>query len=322
MRIITEKDTLSPDVKTVVTVGNFDGLHLGHTRLIARAAGLARSRGYASAAVTFEPHTRSVLYPELSTKQLTTFEEKAVLMEKLGLDYVFRVNFDENFRRMSQEEFVEKVLFGRLGACEWVMGEGHLVGHDRAGGKKNLHFVAGKYHIKVLTEPLEVAGEAVISSTRIRGLVSEGRITDAAAMLGRPYFVLAERTQGVKVGTKIGFPTLNFKGPGSGKVIPPAGVYAAEIEIAENGINTKTKKIPGALYFGDCPTYRGRETHFEFHALTYGKDTREPAMGEFVHLWLYKYIRPDNAFPNEEALKAQIAADVNQINKYFLEERL
>jgi len=330
MKIITEKDTLPSGLKTVVTVGNFDGLHLGHTRLIARATCLARSRGCASAAVTFEPHTRSVLYPELSTKLLTTFSEKAVLMEKLGLDYVFRVNFDESFRRMGQEEFVENVLAGRLGACEWVMGEGHLVGRDREGGKKNLHFVAGKYHINTLTEPLEVAGEAVISSTRIRGLVSEGRITDAAAMLGRPYFVLAERTEGVKVGTKIGFPTLNFKCPEAGKVIPPAGVYAAEIEIVGDGgisdndisFNAKSKKLSGALYFGDCPTYKGREKHFEFHALSYDKNMREPAAGELIHLWLHKYIRPDAAFPDEDALKAQIATDINKINTYFLEERL
>ncbi|MCL2218933.1 MAG: hypothetical protein FWC23_01550 [Chitinispirillia bacterium] len=331
MKIIDEKDTLPPDLKSVVTVGNFDGVHLGHTRLIARAVGLARSRGHSSAVVTFEPHTRSILFPELSTKLLTPFAEKAVLLEKLGVDYVFRVNFDESFRQMSQEEFVGKVLSRRLGAREWVMGEGHLVGRDREGGKKNLHFAAGKYHIKVLTEPLEVAGEAPVSSTRIRGLVSEGRITDAAAMLGRPYFVLAQRAAGVKVGTKIGFPTLNFKCPESGKVIPPSGVYAAEIEIVGDvddadcgGVNTNTqnRKLSGAMYFGDCPTYEGRDTHFEFHALSYDKSIREPEVGEPVYLWLHKYIRPDVAFQNEDALKARIAADVNQINKYFLEERL
>ncbi|MCL2181881.1 MAG: hypothetical protein FWB85_00210 [Chitinispirillia bacterium] len=325
MMVITEKDALPPNLRTVVTVGNFDGVHLGHTRLIASAVGLARSRGHSSAVVTFEPHTRSVLYPELSTKLLTPFAEKAVLLEKMGVDYVFRINFDDAFQRMSQEEFVEKVLFGRLGATDWVMGEGHLVGRGREGGKKNLHFVAGKYHIMVLTEPLEVAGEAPVSSTRIRGLVSEGRITDASAMLGRPYFVLAQRTAGVKVGTKIGFPTLNFKRPGGGKVIPPSGVYAAEIEIAGDagnadcgGINTQTKKLPGALYFGDCPTYEGRDTHFEFHALSYDNSVREPEVGESVYLWLHKYIRPDTAFPAEDALKAQIAADVNNINTYFL----
>ena len=319
MRVITEKDTLPPDLRSVVTVGNFDGVHRGHTRLIACAVGLARSRGHASVAVTFEPHTRSLLYPELSTELLTTFAEKAALMGKMGVDYVFRVNFDENFRRMGQDEFIEKELAGRLRAREWVMGEGHLVGRDRAGGKKNLHFVAGKYHINILTEPLEVAGEAVISSTRIRGLVSEGRITDAAAMLGRPYLISAVRTEGVKVATRIGFPTLNFKQPATGKVIPPAGVYAAEIEIVGNGADSAgNKKIAGALYFGDCPTYEGRETHFEFHALAYDKSMREPAVGEPVHLWLHHYIRPDAAFPDESALKAQIAADVNQINKFFL----
>jgi riboflavin kinase/FMN adenylyltransferase len=314
MKLITEKETLPSGQKTVVTVGNFDGVHIGHTRLIARAAGLARSWGHASVAITFEPHTRSLLHPELPAEFLTTFAEKAVLMEKLGVDYVFRVNFDENFRRMGQDEFIEKELHGRLRACAWVMGEGHLVGRDRAGGKKNLHFVAGKYHINVLTEPLEVAGGAAVSSTRIRGLVSEGRITDAAAMLGRPYLILAERVRGANVAVKLGFPTLNFKKTAAGKVIPPAGVYAGEIEIAGDS----NKKIAGALYFGNCPTYEGRETHFEFHALSYDENIKEPAVGETVRLWLREFIRPDAAFHSEDALKAQIAMDVDQINKIFL----
>lgn len=366
MKIMSLSDTLPPNVKTVVTVGNFDGVHRGHSRLIARAAGLARETGAASAAVTFEPHTRSVVYPELSTKLLTTFEEKCALMEELGVDYVFLADFDENFRRMEQEEFIEKVLVGKLRAVGWVMGEGHSVGQNLTGAKKNLHFAVGKYHINVFAEPLEATGDgAAISSTRIRGLISEGRVECAAAMLGRPYLIMAERAGGVKVATKLGYPTMNFRSPSAQKVIPPAGVYVAEIEvcgkigIGGGGIDVRavggnggdrysgdggavgsrssigggavgqkgepgseSQKIAGALYFGDCPTYSGRETHFEFHALRFGDDDkkREPAVGETVRLRLHKYIRPDTAFGSEDALKARIASDINEIKKYFSEE--
>jgi riboflavin kinase/FMN adenylyltransferase len=357
MKIITENDPVPEGLKTVVTVGNFDGVHRGHARLIARAVGLARERGAAAAAVTFEPHTRSVVYPELSTMLLTTFAEKAALMAKMGVDCLFCLNFDEKFRLTGQDEFVEKVLAERLNASAWVMGEGHHVGRDRGGGKKNLHFVCGKYHINTFAEPPEIEGEAVISSTRIRGLVAEGRMEEAARMLGRPYLIAAERVRGVGVATKnLKCPTLNFRRPEAGKVIPPAGVYAAEVEIiggarvgvntggiSANGINAngigadgintddisaggisakKNRRLFGALYFGDCPTYANRDTHFEFHALNFGgADFIEPAAGEGVRLWLHKFIRPNIAFPSESALKGQIALDVNEIKKIFSEER-
>ena len=315
MKIITENDApLPPGRKTVVTVGNFDGVHRGHARLIARAVGLARESGAAAAAVAFDPHTRKVVYPELSTMLLTTIPERAALMAEMGVDYLFLARFDEKFREMGQDEFIEKVLAGRLRAAVWVMGEGQHVGRDMEGGKKNLHFACGKYHINTFSEPPEMSGGAMISSTRIRGLVGEGRLREAREMLGRPYLIAAQRVRGLQVATtRLDCPTLNFKMPEAGKVLPPAGVYAAEIEIGDK------KRLSGALYFGDCPTYEGRETHFEFHALDFDRSggVAEPAVGESVNLWLYEYIRPGVAFPNEDALKTQIAADVDRIRSIF-----
>ena len=362
MNIINEHDALPPDTRTVVTIGNFDGVHRGHARLIARTVELARGRGAASAVVTFRPHTRSIVYPELSTMLLTTLYEKAALMAKMGVDYVFLLDFDEKFREMEQEQFVEKILAGKLRTAGWVMGEGHHVGRSRTDGKKNLHFVCGKYHINMFIEPLVISEGAAISSTRIRGLVSEGRISKAAAMLGHPYLIAAERVRGISVAKKLGSPTMNFKSPEAGKVIPPPGVYAAEVEVRGsdgndtdgNGIknkdtgavnkgidrvdgdginknintggvtvNTNKKYLTGALYFGDCPTYAGRDTHFEFHALRFDrKSIIEPAVGEITHLWLHKFIRPNIAFSDESALSAQIKKDVNEIKKYFSQEML
>ena len=360
MKIINECGALPRGLRTVATIGNFDGVHRGHARLIARTAELARGAGAASAVVTFRPHTRSVVYPELSTMLLTTLYEKTALMAEMGVDYVFLVDFDEKFRDMEQEEFIEKILAGQLGAAGWVMGEGHHVGRNRAEGKKNLHFVCGKYHINIFTEPLEVSGGAVISSTHIRALVSEGRMAEAAAMLGRPYLIAAERARGLNIAEKLGSPTMNFKMPEAGKVIPTAGVYAAEIEVrgvGDNGagvdaggtgnndiraidkriggingngvdtgdvtVNTNKKYLTGALYFGDCPTYAGRDTHFEFHALRFDSGSVvEPAVGEITRLWLHKFIRPNIAFKNESALSAQIKVDINEIKKYFSQEML
>jgi riboflavin kinase/FMN adenylyltransferase len=235
-------------------------------------------------------------------------------MAEMGVDYLFLARFDEKFREMGQEEFIEKVLAGRLNASAWVMGEGQHVGRDREGGKKNLHFACGKYHISTFSEPPEMRGGAMISSTRIRGLVGDGHLREARELLGRPYLIAAERVRGLGVATeRLDCPTLNFRMPETGKVLPPAGVYAAELEI-----NAAKNRLFGALYFGDCPTYEGRDTHFEFHALNFdGKSAAEPTVGESVNLWLYEYIRPGVAFPNEEALKAQIAVDVEKIRDIF-----
>ncbi|MDR2728168.1 MAG: hypothetical protein LBB56_03480 [Chitinispirillales bacterium] len=311
MKIISQHETLPENIKTVVTIGNFDGVHKGHCILLSHTVETAKAAGAKSVAVTFDPHTRNVLYPQLPTMLLTTFEEKAALIENLGVDYLLRINFDEQFSGMGQDKFIEQVLFRQLHACGWVMGEGHSVGKNRAGGKKNLHSEAAKYHINMFTAVLEAVDETVISSTHIRKLINEGRIQDAVAMLGHPYLITVEREKGLQIGTQIGYPTFNFKRPGLQKVIPPAGVYAAEIDIGG-------KKVMGALYFGDCPTYVGREVHFEFHALEFCD--REPAVGEAANLWLHRFIRSDVSFSDEKALTGQIKMDINNIKKYFSQE--
>ncbi|MDR0307707.1 MAG: hypothetical protein LBI42_12835 [Chitinispirillales bacterium] len=312
MKIITQRDTQPENLRTAVTVGNFDGVHSGHSFLIKKTVDIAHSEGIASVAVTFDPHTRNVLYPQLSSTLLTTFEEKAALIENLGVDYLLRIDFNEKFKRLGAEQFIEQILSKQLHASDWVMGEGHSVGRDRAKGKKNLHFEAAKYHISIFTAALETVDETVISSTQIRKLINEGRVSSAVAMLGHPYLIMVERSEGLKIGTRLGYPTLNFQKPRSQKVIPPSGVYAAEADLGG-------RKTKGALYFGDCPTYRGREIHFEFHALEFGD--KEPVVGEAVNVWLHCFIRPDTAFMEESALVNQITEDINNIKKYFSQER-
>lgn len=311
MKIISQHEPLPENIKTVVTIGNFDGVHQGHRILINRTVEIAKSKGAKSVVVTFDPHTRNVLYPELPVMLLTTFEEKAALIENLSVDYLLRINFDEHFSGLEQDQFIKQVLFKQLHACDWVMGEGHSVGKNRAFGKKNLHSEAAKYHINIFTAILAAFDETVISSTQVRKLINEGRVQDAVAMLGHPYLITVEREKGLKIGTRIGYPTFNFKKPPLQKVIPPVGVYAAEIDI-------DGKKTKGALYFGDCPTFTGREIHFEFHALEVCD--REPAVGEAVNLWLHRFIRPDMAFTDEKALAGQIKDDTNNIKTYFSQE--
>lgn len=313
MKLLSIDDFLPVQEKTVLSVGNFDGVHRGHELLIRQVIDKAKQLGVCSALVTFEPHTRAALYPELPQHLLTTFEEKATLIGKSGIDYLFKIPFDTSFSQTSPESFVENILISRLHMAAWIMGEGHAVGKNRSGGKKFLHDTVSKYHIPIFTADLLEMESSVISSTRIRQLITEGCLSEAVEMLGHPYLISVERIEGLKIGSQIGYPTLNFRRPPSQKVIPPPGVYAAELEFNDT-------VLTGALYFGDCPTFSDRDTHFEFHALDLKEAT--PQLGETAHIWIHRFMRRDQAFSNTEELVRHIQQDINQIRNFFSEERV
>jgi riboflavin kinase/FMN adenylyltransferase len=310
MKIIDYNDQI--DRQSAVTIGNFDGVHRGHQTLIRELVRRAHEKNLSSVLLTFDPHTRSILYPDLPQSLLTTFDEKAKLIELLGVDYLMKIPFTKEFSDISPEQFLEEVLIKKLHTAEWVMGEGHTIGRERQGGKKFLHNAMDKYHINIFTAELLARNETVVSSTEIRKLVIEGRVAEALEMLGHPYLISAERVSGLKIGSQLGYPTLNFRRPPSQKVIPPPGVYAAELEF--EGIVQ-----PGALYFGDCPTFSNRDVHFEFHSLNLSG--KQPEINQKALIWLYKYIREDKVFNEADALVNQIRTDVEKIKLYFMEEK-
>jgi riboflavin kinase/FMN adenylyltransferase len=308
MKILSITDEIATSETTVVSVGNFDGIHRGHQLLIEEIISYAQKKGSRTAIVTFEPHTRLALYPQLPQFLLTTFEEKVLLVEQSGIDYLLKVPFTPEFSRLPPDIFLEKYLIGKLHMTDWFMGEGHSIGKDRSGGKKFLHDAMSKYHINIFTENLMSKNDKVISSTQIRKFISEASISEAVEMLGHPYLNRAERASGLKIGTQIGVPTLNFQRPTEQKVIPPPGVYAAELEF-------KDIKLTGALYYGDCPTFENREAHLEFHALEF--DGRQPDIGEPSSIWLHRFIRNDQTFKSIEDLVSQMNVDIETIRTFF-----
>lgn len=310
MKIIGYQNSIKE--RSIVSIGNFDGVHRGHQTLIREMVKRARERKLKSVLVTFEPHTRVVLYPELPQCILTTFEEKARLIELLGVDYIMKIPFDLEFSQISPERFFEETLVGKLNISEWIMGEGHAIGKNRSGGKKFLHEAVSKYHIDIFTADLLTGNETTISSSQIRKLITGGRAAEALEMLGHPYLITAERISGLKIGSQIGYPTLNFRRPPSQKVIPPPGVYAAELEFDGN-------IQAGALYFGDCPTFSQRDVHFEFHS--FDLSGTQPDEGQHAHIWLYKFIRQDRMFSDTEELVKKIENDIEGITTFFKEEK-
>jgi riboflavin kinase/FMN adenylyltransferase len=311
MIIVHADESLPAYDHSVISVGNFDGVHLGHKALIDAVVNRAREKKAASVILTFEPHTRAVLNAGSPLHLLATCPEKEILMRDLGIDVLACLPFTRTMASMLPVKFVDTVLSGRFKAIEWVMGENHAFGRNREGTKDFLRSDMGRKHISMFTVALSSQPTAVISSTRIRSRIVEGRIREAVEMLGHPYLIAAERVSGTQTGTTLGFPTLNFKLPPSQKVIPPPGVYAAQLE-------WNTRWWNGALYIGNCPTFAERDYHFEFHALS--GDTVFPGTGEKAALWIQSFIRKDQVFESTNALVSMIHQDISQIREFFNKE--
>ena len=309
MKILTGTDSLDRTEATVVTVGNFDGVHLGHRKLLDEIVAHAEAAGLRSAVVTFEPHTRIALHGDAANDLLTSFEEKTFLIGLVGVDYLLRLPFDSLLKEKSPDSFVEEILVQKLHVAEWVMGEGHVFGRNRSGSEIFLRAVEDKYHFKTFVAKLLTRNGNAVSSTQIRRCITHGRIAEAVVMLGHPYLISVERTRGVRLGAKLGYPTLNFIKPPLRKAIPPPGVYAAELEY--KGIRER-----GALYFGECPTLHDhRDVHFEFYSFARGKE--EIPEGDRALLWLHFYIRADATFSGTDELVKQMAQDVDRIKAFF-----
>jgi len=315
MKIFRSIDEYKEEVTqpAVITVGNFDGVHKGHITLIKKVLEVARSEGRTSTLVTFCPHTRIYLQPESDFRVITFIEEKAVLLENSGLDNLLCLPFNEKIRRLSPEEFVSKILGEGVNATDWVMGLDHTFGKDRVGSNKFLRESMRRNHIRIFPLYLKGAGDITISSSEIRSRISSGDLETAVTMMGHPYLISAQRIEGKKIGRKLGYPTLNFSAELHRKVLPPVGVFAAHLEVG-------TSKIPGALYFGDCPTFGNRNTHFELHLLS--KNADEPQIGEVSNIWVHRFIRGDERFESTEELITHIKKDIETIQQYFAQELL
>jgi len=311
MKIIKDNIESLTIEKSVITIGNFDGIHSGHRLLFKKICERAKILNAASVIITFEQHTSTFFKNDQRPIRLTTFDEKVLVLRNSDVDYLICLDFNEKLASLSAADFVRTILIERLKAVEWIMGKNHTFGKDRKGTYDFLHNSDDKNHINVFALNLHTEDTIVASSTKIRNLIGESRIDDAVGMLGHPYPILVQRIRGMRIGFKLGYPTLNFKCPPSRKVIPPPGIYAAEVEY--NGLLLK-----GALYFGNCPTFDNRDYHFEFHALE--PVTCDPGVNTEAALWLYSFIRPEKKFNSEDLLIEQIRKDIFLIQQIFFKE--
>jgi riboflavin kinase/FMN adenylyltransferase len=256
-RSSTTGSGLPPDVPgTVVTVGTFDGLHLGHWAVLQEIGERARRRRLISVLVTFDRHPLSVVRPEAAPPVLTSPDEKKEILALSSLDYVAFLSFDKALSLHQPEEFVRFVLVDRFRVRELVIGHDHGFGRGRTGDRDTLQRLGNELGFDVdVVSPVLANGESV-SSTKIRDLVRIGAVEEAARALGRPYSVQSVVVHGLGRGRRLGFPTANLQAPGGGKLIPGSGIYAVRASLG-------SEVREGLLHLGPRPTFAGSPPSIE-----------------------------------------------------------
>ncbi|HET6369910.1 MAG TPA: bifunctional riboflavin kinase/FAD synthetase [Nitrospiria bacterium] len=299
----TEQFEPVPD-GVVLTIGNFDGVHLGHQALLKTAVARSRDRRMPSAALTFWPHPLRILSPEKKLKLLSPLDEKLELIEQTGIDILYCADFDRSFSQQSPETFVRSYLVDKIGCRELIVGYNFDFGKNRSGKANDLIEFGRQLGFSVqIREPVEVEGTRV-SSSAIRALLADGNVSRATKLLGRRYTLSGKVIEGAKRGSTLGYPTANIAPPAD-QMIPLSGVYAAWAETAESG------PLPAAVYIGSRPTFGEGELLIEAHFLDPVGATGI-LYGKILSISLCDFIRGDERFDSAEALARQIGIDVQK----------
>jgi riboflavin kinase / FMN adenylyltransferase len=291
---------------TVATVGNFDGVHLGHQALIRNTVEESKRLGYPSSVLTFEPHPLKILAPERAPLLILSYEDKMALLESLGVDIVVAQRFDREFANIAADEFVRRFLVDRLKIKKLWVGRDLRFGQGRKGGTDTLLRLApgGGFEVGVL-DPILLDGIR-ISSSRIRQLVEEGRVDEVRRMLGRYHFVSGRIVTGHRRGQELGFPTANIAS--QTEVIPLNGIYATSIQF-------KNKRWLSVSSVGVNPTFGDGPRTVESFILDFGDDI----YGEWVKLSFVQRIREEKKFVMINDLIAQMHEDVKRAKAVFKE---
>jgi riboflavin kinase/FMN adenylyltransferase len=291
---------------TVVTVGTFDGVHLGHRHVLAEIARRAERTGRRSVLVTFHPHPLYVVRPAQAPPMLTTLAEKKEILAESGLEYVVFVPFTPVLQQYPARRFVEEILIGRVDMRELVIGYDHGFGRGREGGVDTLRQIGGEVGFDVdVVDAVQVDGEPV-SSSRIRRLLGEGDAEAAARLLGRCYWLDGEVVQGEHKGRELGFPTANVRIADPHKMLPREGVYAAWGWV-------DGRRLPGLLHLGPRPTFEGFAPTVELHLL----DWRGDLYGRHVRVEVATHLRGIEKFDSVDALVAAMKGDEAAGRAYF-----
>ncbi len=286
---------------SVITIGNYDGIHVGHQKIIQETVARAEFSGLRSVLVTFDPHPQSVLSPNRAPRLLTTTAEKIELLRPTGLDAVVILRFDHELLEVSADEFLDEYLLNGLSCLSLVIGYNHAFGHNREGNIAFLRRMAPRRRFQLVTlDPILHAGTPV-NSSRVRQLMSQGDYDGALEMLGHEFHLSGNVVHGKGIGRSLGFPTINVK-VNEEKIVPQPGVYAAYTLI-------KAEKRFGMMYIGENSQAFDLEVNlFDFDRDLYGSE---------VTVVPTKFVRKSQRFEDERDLIAQIGEDEKTIRMIY-----
>lgn len=301
---ITDISTFTSPKPTVITIGTFDGVHLGHQKIINKVVESARRENLLATIFTFFPHPRMIVQHDNSLKLIHTLNEKKEALKALGVDLLIVQPFNEEFANLTAEDFVHKLLVERLNAKKVIIGYDHRFGKGRTADIKDMERFGEQYGFAVEEIPVEEINEVSVSSTAIRNALLSGKMDIAERYLAAPYSLTGTVVHGMKLGRSIGYPTANIVVDDKYKLIPKDGVYAVYSLINQ-------QKVYGMMSIGKNPTIEGKGSSIEVHFFDFNNNIYD----QQITIYFIKYLREEQKFDSIELLKQQIANDETAARK-------
>ena len=298
MRIFDNLKSYSSEKESILTIGTFDGVHIGHNKILKRLIQDSKKNNLSSLVMTFFPHPRMILNKSHEIKMIDTIDEKINLLEKTGLDNLIIHPFDNNFSKIRAKEFVEEILVKKLKIKEIIIGYDHKFGKDREASVEDLKKFGKDYMFTVKEIPAQEIDSIAISSTKIRNAILNGEIEKCNKFLGRNFILTGKVVYGDGLGKKIDFPTANIEIKETYKIIPKNGVYLVKTKINSN-------TYFGMMNIGIRPTVGGTNKSLEIHFFNF----KDNIYGKNVSIEIIKKIRDEKKFSSIDQLKIQLKKD-------------
>lgn len=306
LNIFQSIQDFSSTKKTILTLGTFDGVHIGHKKILEKLIQNTENNKYESLVLTFFPHPRMVLQNQSDIKLLNTISEKIDLLEKTGIENLVIHPFDESFSRITAEDFVREILVDQFHIHKIIIGHDHRFGRNRTANIDDLIRFGKQFGFEVEQISAQEIDAISVSSTKIRKALSQGNMALANQYLGYNYFLTGIVVEGKRLGRTIGFPTANLKINEDYKLIPINGVY-----VVKSTIDQKT--VFGIMNIGYNPTVGGEHLSIEIHYLDFDAEL----YGQQLTVSILHYLRPEQKFDSIESLKTQIEKDRNNAIAYL-----
>lgn len=298
MQNFKDYNAYQPKTKTVVTIGTFDGVHIGHQKIALQLLEIANQNNLESVILTFFPHPRMVLQKDKSIKLINTIDEKGILLKSLGIDHLVVKEFTIDFSRYSASEFVEEILVKKLNVAHIIIGYDHRFGKGREADINDLVEFGKIYGFKVTEITAQEIDQVAVSSTKIRNALKNGNIKKANTYLGYHFMISGKIIKGKGIGKQLTFPTANIKIIEDYKLIPKRGAYIVKTEIEE-------QEVFGMLNIGVNPTVEGVSESIEAHFFNFHQDI----YGKILRIEFLERLRDEQKFDSVELLKEQLHKD-------------